>query len=289
MRSLSLKMSIAAALLVALVANSVQAADGVVLQYKAKKGDKNYLSTTTDLKMTQNIAGMDLKTTFTTKIVTESEVIDPTKKGEFVVRQKSLKYIMKAEFPVIGKYEYDSTSSDNDSSGQISALLTPVNDAASGAVVDVTFSKLGKIVAIKGIQDVMKAVVDEHPEAAQFTGGSHTEDGAKTAYEEYYIPFPEKTLEDGDTWEKPLAMTLPSVGKFTGKTVYKYEGTETVKGRELHKITYTTDMSIEVNQKTGGAVVTGTLEVTASTGTALFDLEKAPSFHAKTKSPSAAI
>jgi hypothetical protein len=274
MYSLRVRIGVVVAFALAMVASSAQAADGVVLRYKSKKGEKRYYATKTDLKMTQTIREMNLKTTFQTESTAEVEATESTDKGNLVVRQRTMKYLMKADLPIIGKYEYDSTSSDNDSAGQLSAILTPVNDAISGAIVDVTFSKLGKVVKVKGIQDALKGVVEQTPGSAQFTGGAHTDEGAKLAFEEQFITFPEKALEDGDTWEKPLKMKLPSVGSFEGKVVYKYEGVEKVKGRNLHKITFTNDMSIDVNQKTNGANVTGTLEITASSGTAYFDAER---------------
>ena len=274
MNSLRVQLVVAVAAVSSFVASSVTADDGVVLRYKSTKGGKQYVSSKMELDMKQNIAGMDLKTTFSSDIVTEVEALDPTDKGEIVVRYKSLQYKMKADFPIIGKYDYDSKSTDNDKSGQISALLTPVNDAASGAVVDVTYSNRGTVSTVSGIQDAMKAVVEQNAGAAQFTGGAQTDEGAKLSFEEQFVAFPEKAVKEGDTWEKPFTMALPQVGKFEGKTTYKYEGIEKVEGRDLHKITFTNDLSIDVNQKADGANVTGTLKITASSGTALFDAEK---------------
>ncbi len=254
-----------------LLSSPLQAAEGVVLRYKGRKGDKLYYEGKATMEMSQSVNNMDLDTKFDTHTSTEQEVTDVTEKGDIIARHKTLRLKMNAEFPVVGEYKYDSKSTDNDTGSQIGAILTPVNDAVSGAVVDVTTNNRGEVSKVKGLKEVMQGIIQNNPAAAQFAGGATTDEGAKMTYSEATVDFPEKALKDGDEWTKPYVLQLPQVGKLEGKVLYKYGGTTEVDGKTLHLITFTNEMAIDVDQNLNGVKVTGKMEITASEGKALFD------------------
>ena len=56
--------------------------------------------------------------------------------------------------------------------------------------------------------------------------------------------FAEKPVAQGDTWSRDAAMEIPTLGSMKTVVKYRYDGTENRDGKELDKITATTQMAV---------------------------------------------
>lgn len=257
-----------------LFSSMAQAQDGQPFRYKAKPGDKQYFSIKSTLEQSQKINNIDVKNTIETTSIVEREVLEPDEKGNNVFREHHLHLIIEMQIGPLGEYTYDSKSTDNETGSTLGLALTPLYDAISGAFVVVTVSPQGEVLKVKGLKEAVEGGVDkDNPIAAQFALGAASEETARINYSEYFIQFPEKTLSAGDTWEIPYDLELGTLGKLKGKTVHVYGGPETVDGRRLHKATSSNEMKGDIEIKTAGLEIAGTVEIDASSGTAFFDAE----------------
>ena len=80
-----------------------------------------------------------------------------------------------------------------------------------------------------------------------------------------------RDLDEAPIKTAPYQLNLDKFGKATGKRSYTYDGEGTVGKHKTAKISFTTELSFDLDLDQGGAKVTGTLSVTQSKGTLHFD------------------
>ena len=161
----------------------------------------------------------------------------------------------------------------HDRSSLAGAALTPVYEALSGAVIQVTHTPLGDVTEVKGLKELIgDNLLKDNPFAAQVAAGA-TDEGAKLTYADRFVDLPEQAVGPGDTWEKPFELKLPGLGTAKGKSVYKLEGPDKVGDRATVKISVRDEMSFDLDVEQMGAKVTGSLSITSSSGTIQFDAE----------------
>jgi hypothetical protein len=248
------------------------AQDGIVFKYKSTAGDVRYYTSSTSMEMEQSVNGQDLETTIASTTTSKREQQESDDDGNLKFRDTNERIQVKMELPAIGEFNYDSKSTENETGSLIGDALTPLYDALSGAVIDVTYAPNGDVRKVAGLKEVVEGILKSNPIAAQFAAGAASDQGAKTAYVEQLLKFPARALVPGDEWENDSTVELPQVGKVTGKTRCKYVGVDSSTG--LHRFTTTSDVKVVVDQKIGPTEVAGTIEVTASKGECLFDAEK---------------
>jgi hypothetical protein len=204
--------------------------------------------------------------------VTTRNVEDVDEKGTATVKTKTVERKVKAEFGQAGKYEFDSKSTERDTSSMIGASVTPLLERLTGSEFEVQVNPRGEIVAVKGYAELVADLLKDNPLGAQFTGGGG-DAGAKLAEQESFMVLSEKPVKPGDQWERTFEMDLPAVGKAKGKVVCVFEGHDKVGERKTARIGVTTDLTIDLMIEAGGAKVTGTISTIRSAGTAQFDPE----------------
>ena len=84
----------------------------------------------------------------------------------------------------------------------------------------------------------------------------------------------EKPVQTGDTWEEPIEMELPKIGKAKGKRVYKFEGPAKKDDNKIVKISMSLELSFDFDLTTEAAKVTGNIGTDSSKGEIRFDTEK---------------
>lgn len=257
------------------VASSIaQAQEGQTFRYKAETGQKFYYSISTSMEQSQKVNGADISNKVESKTIVEREVLDPDEKGNFVFRTRTLHMTAALTFGPLGEYKYDSKSTENETGSAVGVALTPIFDAMSGAIVDVTISPQGKVLKVKGLKEAIEGAIDkDNPIAAQVGLGMGSEETAKINYSEYFVQFPEDGIAAGETWEIPYQFKLANLGNLEGKTTNNYDGPETVDGRRLHRISGATDMKGDIEFKVAGIEVAGKVSISGSKTTSLFDTE----------------
>jgi len=120
------------------------------------------------------------------------------------------------------------------------------------------------------VKELLGDVLKDNPLATQFAAGG-SEEAMQIGLAEYIPPLSKEALRPGSRWEVPYQLNLDKFGKATGKRTYTYDGEGTVGKHKTAKISFTTELSFELDLDQGGAKVTGTLSVTQSKGTLHFD------------------
>ncbi len=260
---------------IAVVVSSTLAAtaqDAVTFRYRFEPGEKLTYDISTSVKQTQNVNGQAVKSEFSVAQRVEREVAQIDAEGRAVLNCRNLKFTAAMQVGPQGKYQFDSAKEDNDSSSPLGAAATPLYKAMSGAVIKLTLSPRGEVLTVSGLQEALTGVLKSNPLTAQLAGGASSNEGAKASYAEHFLQFPEEAKSPGDTWELPLQLTIPQVGKVSGKTTCRYEGTQEVDGRPLHRVTAKSDVTVDVNIDRDGVTAKGKIEMTDSSGTTLFDV-----------------
>jgi hypothetical protein len=261
-----------AAAVAMLIPSSASAQDAIVFRYKGKTGDVRFYESSNLVELQQSVNGQDLSTKIGSRVVVKREQQESSETGRLQFRDTTNRLRVDMKLPQIGEFKFDSKSTENETGSLIGDALTPLYEALSGAVVDVTFSPRGEVLKVAGLKEVVEGILKSNPIAAQFAAGASSDEGAKLSYREQFLEFPEKALAPGDEWETDAAVNLPQVGKISGKTRCKYVGVDS--GSGLHRFTMTSDVKVEVDQKVGPTEVVGTVEVTGSKGEVLFDSAK---------------
>ncbi|MBI1313729.1 hypothetical protein GC176_20750 [bacterium] len=253
-------------------ATATFAQDSVTFRYRFEPGEKLTYDISNSVKQTQNVNGQAVKSEFAVHTRVEREVSQIDGDGNIVLTSRNQKLTAMMQVGPLGKYEYSSEKTDNDESSTLGAAATPLYDAIRNAVVKVTLTPQGEVLAVSGLQEALADVLKSNALTAQLAGGANSKDGARASYGEHFLQFPEKAVEPGDTWELPLELTIPQVGKVTGTTKCRYEGTEVVDGRTLQRITSTSEVTVDVDIRQDGVTASGKIEMTKSAGVNRFDL-----------------
>lgn len=250
-----------------LLFSSASAADKPVkLQFKMKKGQKLIYRSSSQVNKTEKLNGMSIKTDLNTNAITTRTFKGTDKKGNFKLETEMKKIKMTAEIGPLGKYTYDSTSSDNEKSSMLGAWFTPVLDTVVGATINVTIQPNGKVLPVKGYKELVAEAVKASPMKAQYTNEAY-----RVEFGESLVNLPAKPVKKGDTWSEKYEIKMPGVGTLKRTIKYTHAGDSKVGSRKTIKITAVYDDSIEVDIKRTGQTITGTLTGSDSKAVIHFD------------------
>ena len=254
-------------------AAQARADEAVELRYKLQPGDSQIYRTTAVVNQTQKIAGMELKNVIESTDVT---VFTPEKAGDdgkLQLQAENRQMKTRMDLGQVGEYTFDSKSSSNDKSSLAGAALTPIYEALTGAVIQVTITPRGEVTKVEGLKELIgDNLLKDNPFGAQAAAVA-TDEGAMASYSDRFVNLPEGPVKPGDTWEHPYELKLPGLGTAKGKTVYKFETRDKVRGRDTVRITTRDEMSFDIDLDQMGAKVTGQLSITSASGTIQFDPE----------------
>lgn len=249
----------------------VKADEAILLKYKSAKGDATYYKMGFDMKQSQSIMGMKIENTIKQE-TTESRVVDSVAAdGKATVKVKAVRRKMNAEFGAAGKFEFDSKSTERDTTSAIGGAVTPLLERLSGSEYELIVTPLGHVAEVKGYAELVGDLLKDNPIAAQFGAA----DNKSAAHQEQrgVLVLSEKPVKPGDQWEVPVDVEMTKIGKIKGTITCTYEGPDKVGNRKTARIGVVSNISIEMNVDQGTAKVTGTLSTTNSAGTVQFDVE----------------
>jgi hypothetical protein len=248
-----------------------RADDPVLLRYKLAKGATLIYKSGQEMKQTQTINGNKIENSTTHEAVSTRNVEDVNQEGKATLKTKAVQRKVKAEFGLAGKYEFDSKSTERDTSSMIGAAVTPVLERLTGSEYEVQVNPRGEVVEVKGYAELVADLIKDNPLGSQFAGGGAA--GAKLAEQDAFPVLSAEAVKPGDQWERPFELELAGLGKAKGKVVCVFEGYDKVGERKTVRIGITTDLSVDLDLDMGGAKVTGTISTTRSSGTVQFDPE----------------
>lgn len=243
----------------------------LLLKYKFAKGDKQYFKSEQEMKQKQTFMGNSQENGMSQQAVLSQSIdsVDADGKATFVFKAESRK--VDANLGPAGKFEFDSKSSERDTSSQAGTLLTPLLERLTGTEYQVIVDSTGKVSEVKGYAELIADLIKGNPIVGQF-GASDNKSAAMNEQESFAI-LSDKPVKPGDKWDNSREMNLPNIGKLKNKTTYTYEGIDKVGDRKTARIGIASDMSIELDAQQGGAKVKGTISTTKSGGTIQFDIE----------------
>jgi hypothetical protein len=260
------KLAAAFVLIFCTLINSLLADEPLVLRYKLGKDDKVIFKTTQQSKQVQTFMGQKIETA-TTQEVYASRIVDQIDdKGVATVKAKTERRKVK-----INEFEFDSKSTERDTTSAVGAAVTPIFERLTGSEYQILVTPRGQVIDVKGYVELIADLLKDNPLGAQFSGTGGGAAGAKLAEQESFVIFSEQAVKPGDQWEDPFDVELPGLGRVKGKLVCVYEGNDEVAKRKTVRIGVTANVSVELNLESGGAKVTGTISTTSSSGTVQFD------------------
>lgn len=217
-----MKNSMAIAILVALQLSFCGSSEPVQMRMALKSGDQYVQTVTTKQKMEQDLMGQKRVQESTTSITYSSkcEKVDPD--GTMYVQLTYDRIAVEKNSPQ-GKAKYDS---DKDKSPTDPEFLAYAQMVGHGFTVK--FSPLAQVKDLIGIEEFMERVyssmnIPDDDMGREIKKMLKEQFGAETMrrmLEASYIPFPEKKMGIGDTWEKTI--DLAGAG-FPLKVDNKYE------------------------------------------------------------------
>lgn len=254
-----------------LVAGAQAADEPVLLKYKLAKGEKQYFKSAQEMTQKQSLMGMTQENTMKQEAIMSRLVDTVASDGKATLKLKAESRKMEANFGPIGKYEFDSKSTERDTSSMVGATLTPLLERLTGSEYQVVIDTRGKVTEVTGYAELIADIVKGNPIASQF--GAADNKSAAMNEQESFVVLSDKPVKPGDKWDVSQEMQLPNLGRMKSKTTYTYEGPDQVGDRKTARIGISNDMSVELDADQGGAKIKGTLSTTKSEGTVQFDIE----------------
>lgn len=255
------------------LAGAVRADEAVQFRHKMDESEKLIYETVTEVDQTQNINGTENKNLIKSREISTHSLLEVQDDGSLKLQSENKLLSVSMDMGQLGKYEFDSKKTDNETGSVLGGSLTPLYETLSGAIIKYARTSRGQVLKVEGLKELLAEVLKDNPIASQFAAGA-SDKGAVANMNQLTIQFPEKTIKPGDRWEEPFEMELAQFGTLKGKANYTYEGADKVGNRKTAKFSSTTEISIDLDITQRGAKITGTIASTEGSGTIQFDPEK---------------
>lgn len=255
------------------ICSSAIAQDGVLLRYNFSKDNPVIYRTTTEMNQSMFLGGQKFENKLTQTEVNTLALVETTEDRNLKLQHVNKRLSIKADMGPAGTYNFDSESSEREKGTALASALNPVYEALSGVEYQIAITPSGKVQELEGYKDVMETILKDNPLAAQFVGGG-SEKAMKESLAETFVILDDQPLEKGDTWEVPVELELPKIGKAKGKRVYKFEGPITQDNPKVVRITVSMEMAFDFDLTSEGAKITGTIATDSSKGSVRFDVEE---------------
>eukprot|EP00913_Durusdinium_trenchii_P013367 g12548.t1 len=242
------------------------AEEPIKLRYRMQKGEKLIYQSASNTVQTESAMGRKATTKINVNAFSVRTFKSVDKKGNIQFETETKRIAMSADNDQVGKYTYDSRSTDNEKSSTFGSMFTEVSNTLIGATFNVTVTPLGEVKPVKGFEELLAEVVKNNPMKDKYTNK-----GFRVEISDSFPKFPEKAVKKGDTWKRTFSEKVPGVGTVKMTEKYTHAGTKKVGKRETVKIDVTYDGTIELDIKRGGFDITGTLTVSDASGTVYFD------------------
>lgn len=254
------------------ICQSAAAQEGVLLRYNFPKDSPVIYRTTTEMNQTMFFGGQKFENKLTQTEVNTLSLIETTKDRDLKLKHVNKRLSVKADMGPAGTYNFDSESSEREKGTALSSALNPVYETLSGVEYSITITPSGKVEKLEGYKEVMETIMKDNPIAARFVGGG-SEKALKDSLAETFIILDDQPVKKGDTWEVPVELELPKIGKAKGKRVYTFEGPITEDNPKVVRISVAMEMSFDFDLDSEGAKITGSIATDSSKGSVRFDTE----------------
>jgi hypothetical protein len=193
----------------------------VQMEWKLKEGDKLFLETVSTLKQQMRTQGKEMKQDQELTTVFALTVEKKNPDNTIVLEQKLEALTVK------------------NAVGLAAGTDEKFNQQLVGAVFKVTLNPKGEVVKIEGYEDLLKKLAGDDANARKAVQSIKPEELFKVSVSEAFGFLPDKPVKTGDSWERETTRSLGPLGSIVSKRKYSYDGSETVEGKPLEKISFT--------------------------------------------------
>jgi hypothetical protein len=224
------------------------------LEWKFKEGDKFYVEAVTDTKQTKVIMGEEKKITSASTFTTVSSfVVKKADAGSYTLEQ--------TVEGVKVKLDKDDTAA---------GVAERFANQLKGAKFTFTINAAGKITSDKigGYDDLIKKLGGGSEAGEKAVRTLLPEETLREELNVIFVPFPEKEVSKGATWNRDEKLALPW-GTLKGEAVYTYQG----KGKDGEEISVSRKWTYELPKEgaSGVKVTKGDVKVDQASGTIVVD------------------
>lgn len=188
--------------------------------------DKFYIEFKTDYQQTIKVLGQELKESQDIALILAVTVQERKPDGSVVLDQK-VEWVKAVKDDGTGKQE------------------DPALRAMEGESVRITLDPKMNVVALAGADRIARKLgarkADERKLLQTIFDGFF-----RFWASESFVPVPEKPVKKGDVWRQDASMGFGPLGTMVLKKQLRYEGNESVGGKDLEKITATADFDYQV-------------------------------------------
>ncbi len=250
MPSLAVRCSSLVVLVGVLLSSSVLSGQdgGVELRWKFEAGRVIQVEMVQDMNMIMNVAGQKMETVNKSSNWMTWKVDSVNEDGSARVLTMIDRAMSDIEVPMQGTSHFDSSDPEQ-TKGPAGAQLEKVYRPMIGVETATVMKPTGEITEVQIPEGSLDGL--DQAGAGSVNLGKET---LERLTRDASPAFPEK-LAVGDTWTRDSEMALPGMGKLLLGTTYKYEGTEQVEGRELHRIGMEIKMEFELDPVAGDVSV----------------------------------
>jgi hypothetical protein len=269
---MSLRQSLRALCVLAVLAAGLGADEPITLRYKAKPGDQLVYRNQNSIEQVQKIGEVKLENKLSQEEQVRRTFAEPTQEGTLQYTAKTERLKVQHKLGPLGEYKFDSQATERETGSMLGDALTPLYERLSGGELQITLTPRGDVKQVKGLTEMIGDLLKNNPIASQFAGGG-SDKAALVGVQQHTLRFQEGPVSPGEMWEHPIEVELPGLGTGKGKTIYTFTGTKEVDGRKIAEISLNQSLSFDVSLETMGAKVTGTVSTGNFSGKAEFDLE----------------
>lgn len=255
---------------VLLSAGASPAQKAVTLQYKFSTKKPLPYRVTQTVGNVQTIDDQKLQNFIKQTEIFQYRLLRMEKSKGFLLERRNYQLAVDVQLDPLGTYRYDSKSDENESGSALGAALTPVYDTIKASVIKISVTPQGDLTQVKGFEELLAPIIKGKPLASQFVGGG-SDVATRLRVAQEFVVLSSNPVKPGDTWKSNLNLALPRIGTAEGYREFKFAGMKTVGGRRLAMITFTTNLTANLEFSYGGMMVTGKLKSGKSSGTASFD------------------
>ena len=269
---MSLRKSLRALCVLAVLAAGLAADEPITLRHKAKPGDQLVYRSRNSVDQVQKIGEVKLENKISQEDQVRRTFVEPTEEGTLQYTAKTERLKVQHKLGPLGEYKFDSQATERETGSMLGDALTPLYERLSGGELQITVTPRGDVKQVKGLTEMIGDLLKNNPIASQFAGGG-SDNAARAGVQQHTLRFQEAPVTPGDMWEHPIEVELPGLGTGKGKAIYTYTGMKEVDGRKIIEISLNQNLSFDVSTEAMGAKVTGTISTGNFAGKAEFDLE----------------
>jgi hypothetical protein len=249
MPSLTVRCSSLVVLLVALLSSSALGQDGgVELRWKFEPGRAIQVEMIQEMNMIMNVAGQKMETVNKSSNWMTWKIDSVNEDGSARVLTVIDRATSDIEVPMQGASHFDSSDPEQ-TNGPAGEQLEKVYRPMIGVETSTVMKPNGEITEVQIPEGSLDGL--DQAGAGSVSLGKET---LERLTRDASPAFPDR-LAVGDSWARESEMALPGMGKLLLGTTYKYEGTEQVDGRELHRIGMDIKMEFELDSAAGDVSV----------------------------------